>query len=112
MMRGRVTTFRPLREGRRHPQTMGLRDGTSRCVVAAVRANLVGTTPDEGTKPSGRRESNARSQLGKVPELNFGELQRCFTAGQRLSHEPRLVYIHAAIDRGCISDEGFRHWNA
>jgi DNA-binding transcriptional ArsR family regulator len=27
----------------------------------------------------------------------------------RLSHEPGLVHIHAAIDRGCISDEGFRH---
>ena len=29
--------------------------------------------------------------------------------GQRLSHELGLVGIHAAMGRGWISDEGFRH---
>jgi len=35
---------------------------------------------------SGRRESNSRSQLGKVPEPNLGELVRIIMAGQRAIH--------------------------
>jgi hypothetical protein len=37
------------------------------------------TTPAMSREP---RPATAASQLGKVPELTFGELQRCFTAGQ------------------------------
>jgi len=44
--------------------------------------------PLPGTSLSGRRESNPRFQLGKVPEPNLSELQRCVTAGERVIHTP------------------------
>ncbi len=56
-----------------------------RCRGAEVRgAEVRGGLP--GRSSSGRRESNSRSQLGKVPEPNLGELMRIITAGQRVIH--------------------------